>query len=76
MIFLQNDDSLYIKIKNFLLIDIFVRYFLQKEISISLKTSYHFKIDILHMKEKVRAEGFSYIKFMEKKKNLFYLVHL
>ena len=37
---------------------------------------YHFEIDILHMKEKVRAERLSYINFMEKKKNEFYLVHL
>ena len=28
------------------------------------------------MKDKVRAEGLSYIKFMEKKKNPLYLVHL
>ena len=49
---------------------------MQKEISLYLKASYHFDIDILHMKEKVRAERLSYINFMEKKKNEFYLVHL
>ena len=39
----------------------FFKYILQKESLLYLQTSYHFEMDILHMKEKVGAEGLSYI---------------
>ena len=67
-------DSLYVKVENFPLIDIFADISCRRKFP--CKASYHFDIDILQIKEKVRAEGLSYIKFMEKKKSSFYLVHL
>ena len=53
----------------------FFKYILQKESLLYLQTSYHFEMDISHMKEKVGAEGLSYIKF-KVKKDSFFLVHL
>ena len=69
--FLQNNDSLNVKFYIFLLIHIYSDISCRRKFS----CSYHFEKDISHIKKKVRGERLSYIKVLEKRKNLFYLVH-
>ena len=67
MTFLQNDDNLYVKIEIFLLIDILKTFPAEENFPV-LKHFFQFEIDVLQIKEKVKAWGLSYIKFMEKRR--------